>query len=83
MVEVLILFMYLYFVQADYSLINTTIKTPNSFYYIIFCRDSEKLPSCKKPDPLSPVKDNIQLTPEEEDIFNNSECMLVQRALFQ
>uniref|UniRef100_A0A667IL76 Exonuclease 1 n=1 Tax=Lynx canadensis TaxID=61383 RepID=A0A667IL76_LYNCA len=44
----------------------------------------EKLPSCKKPDPLSPVKDNIQLTPEaEEDIFNKSECMRVQRAIFQ
>ena len=53
MVEVLILFMYLYFVQADYSLINTTIKTPNSFYFIIFCRDSEKLPSCKKPEKRS------------------------------
>nr|XP_030724443.1 exonuclease 1 isoform X4 [Globicephala melas] len=48
-----------------------------------FKKDSEKLPSCKKPDPLSPVKDNIQLTPEEEDIFNNSDCMRVQRAIFQ
>uniref|UniRef100_A0A4X1T6P3 Exonuclease 1 n=1 Tax=Sus scrofa TaxID=9823 RepID=A0A4X1T6P3_PIG len=49
-----------------------------------FKKDSEKLPSCKKPDPLFPVKDNIQLTPEaEDDIFNNSECKRVQRAIFQ
>lgn len=49
-----------------------------------FKKDSEKLPSCKKPDPLSPVKDNIQLTPEaEEDIFNKPECIHVQRAIFQ
>lgn len=49
-----------------------------------FKKDSEKLPSCKKPDPLSPVKDNIQLTPEtEEDIFNKPECTRVQRAIFQ
>ncbi|XP_058556458.1 exonuclease 1 isoform X3 [Neofelis nebulosa] len=49
-----------------------------------FKKDFEKLPSCKKPDPLSPVKDNIQLTPEaEEDIFNKSECVRVQRAIFQ
>ncbi|XP_016056876.1 PREDICTED: exonuclease 1 isoform X1 [Miniopterus natalensis] len=48
-----------------------------------FKKDSEKLPSCKKPDPLSPVKDNIQLTPEtEEDIFNKSQCAFVQRAIF-
>ncbi|XP_003800124.1 exonuclease 1 [Otolemur garnettii] len=47
-----------------------------------FRKDSEKLPSCKKP--LSPVKDNIQLTPEaEEDIFNKPECARVQRAIFQ
>ncbi|KAM4861901.1 exonuclease 1 isoform 2-T5 [Thomomys bottae] len=47
-----------------------------------FKKDSEKLPSCKKP--LSPVKDNIQLTPEtEEDIFNKSERVHVQRAIFQ
>ncbi|XP_021571103.1 exonuclease 1 isoform X2 [Carlito syrichta] len=47
-----------------------------------FKKDSEKLPSCKKP--LSPVKDNIQLTPEtEEDIFNKPECVRVQRAIFQ
>lgn len=46
-----------------------------------FKKDSEKLPSCKKP--LSPVKDNIQLTPEmEEDIFNKPECAHVQRAIF-
>ncbi|XP_053515597.1 exonuclease 1 isoform X2 [Artibeus jamaicensis] len=49
-----------------------------------FKKDSEKLPSCKKPDPLSPVKDNIQLTPEtEEEIFNKPECTRVQRAIFQ
>ncbi|XP_045443080.1 exonuclease 1 isoform X2 [Pipistrellus kuhlii] len=48
-----------------------------------FRKDSEKLPSCKKPDPLSPVKDNIQLTPEtEEDIFHKPECARVQRAIF-
>ncbi|XP_062938921.1 exonuclease 1 isoform X2 [Cynocephalus volans] len=47
-----------------------------------FKKDSEKLSSCKKP--LSPVKDNIQLTPEaEEDIFNKPECVRVQRAIFQ
>ncbi|KAF0881607.1 EXO1 Exonuclease, partial [Crocuta crocuta] len=49
-----------------------------------FKKDFEKLPSCKKPDPLSPVKDNIQLTPEtEEEIFNKSECKRVQRAILQ
>ncbi|XP_068920577.1 exonuclease 1 [Petaurus breviceps papuanus] len=49
-----------------------------------FKKNSEKLPSCKKPDPLSPVKDNLQLTPEtEEDIFNKPECSHVQRAIFQ
>ncbi|XP_072503689.1 exonuclease 1 [Notamacropus eugenii] len=48
-----------------------------------FKKNSEKLPSCKKPDPLSPVKDNLQLTPEtEEDIFNKPECSHVQRAIF-
>ncbi|CAK6442183.1 unnamed protein product [Pipistrellus nathusii] len=48
-----------------------------------FRKDSEKLPSCKKPDPLSPVKDNIQLTPEtEEDMFHKPECARVQRAIF-
>ncbi|XP_019065965.1 exonuclease 1 isoform X2 [Fukomys damarensis] len=47
-----------------------------------FKKDSEKLVSCKKP--LSPVKDNIQLTPEaEEDIFNRPECVRVQRGIFQ
>nr|XP_014714402.2 exonuclease 1 isoform X1 [Equus asinus]XP_044618792.1 exonuclease 1 isoform X1 [Equus asinus] len=47
-----------------------------------FKKDSEKLPSCKKP--LSPVKDNIQLTPEaEDDIYNKPECTRVQRAIFQ
>nr|XP_004653332.2 exonuclease 1 [Jaculus jaculus] len=45
-------------------------------------KDSEKLPPCKKP--LSPVKDNIQLTPEaEEEIFNKPECARAQRAIFQ
>ncbi|XP_037667094.1 exonuclease 1 [Choloepus didactylus] len=49
-----------------------------------FKKDSEKLSSCKKPDPLSLVKNNIQLTPEaEEDIFNKSEYIRVQRAIFQ
>ncbi|EMP37508.1 WD repeat-containing protein 64 [Chelonia mydas] len=50
-----------------------------------FRRDSEKLPSCKKSsDPLSPIKDNIQLTPEtEEEIFNQLEYSHVQRAIFQ
>uniref|UniRef100_G1Q9K3 Exonuclease 1 n=1 Tax=Myotis lucifugus TaxID=59463 RepID=G1Q9K3_MYOLU len=49
-----------------------------------FKKDSEKLPSCKKPDPLSPVKDNIQLTPEtEEDLFHKPESARVQRAIFQ
>ncbi|XP_067391854.1 exonuclease 1 isoform X2 [Emydura macquarii macquarii] len=49
-----------------------------------FKRDSEKLPSCKKSGPLSPVKDNIQLTPEtEEEIFNQLEYSHVQRAIFQ
>ncbi|XP_005368580.1 exonuclease 1 [Microtus ochrogaster] len=46
-----------------------------------FKKDSEKLSSCKKP--LSPVKDNIQLTPETEDeIFNKPECARAQRAIF-
>uniref|UniRef100_A0A8D0HF44 Exonuclease 1 n=1 Tax=Sphenodon punctatus TaxID=8508 RepID=A0A8D0HF44_SPHPU len=49
-----------------------------------FKRDSEKLPSCKKSDPLSPIKDNIQLTPEtEEEIFNKVEFSHVQRAILQ
>ncbi|XP_074844738.1 exonuclease 1 [Carettochelys insculpta] len=50
-----------------------------------FRRDSEKLPSYKKSsDPLSPIKDNIQLTPEtEEEIFNQLEFCHVQRAIFQ
>ncbi|XP_006761406.1 PREDICTED: exonuclease 1 [Myotis davidii] len=48
-----------------------------------FKKDSEKLPSCKKPDPLSPVKDNIQLTPEtDEDVFHKPESARVQRAIF-
>ncbi|XP_049998840.1 exonuclease 1 [Alexandromys fortis] len=46
-----------------------------------FKKDSEKLSSCKKP--LSPVKDNIQLTPETEDeIFNKPECARAQRTIF-
>uniref|UniRef100_A0A8C0B3F4 Exonuclease 1 n=1 Tax=Buteo japonicus TaxID=224669 RepID=A0A8C0B3F4_9AVES len=49
-----------------------------------FKRQYEKLPSCKKSDPLSPIKDNIQLTPEtEEEIFNHLERSHVQRAIFQ
>ncbi|NXE25600.1 EXO1 Exonuclease, partial [Ardeotis kori] len=49
-----------------------------------FKREYEKLPSCKKSDPLSPIKDNIQLTPEtEEEIFNHLERSHVQRAIFQ
>ncbi|NXG68788.1 EXO1 Exonuclease, partial [Baryphthengus martii] len=48
-----------------------------------FKREYEKLPSCKKSDPLSPIKDNIQLTPEtEEEIFNHLERSCVQRAIF-
>ncbi|NXW55473.1 EXO1 Exonuclease, partial [Eurystomus gularis] len=48
-----------------------------------FKREYEKLPSCKKSDPLSPIKDNIQLTPEtEEEIFNHLERSRVQRAIF-
>ncbi|NWI87514.1 EXO1 Exonuclease, partial [Pitta sordida] len=49
-----------------------------------FKREHEKLPSCRKSDPLSPIKDNIQLTPEtEEEIFNHLERSNVQRAIFQ
>ncbi|NXE77926.1 EXO1 Exonuclease, partial [Cochlearius cochlearius] len=49
-----------------------------------FKREYEKLPSCKKSDPLSPIKDNIQLTPEtEEEIFNHLERSHVQRAIFK
>ncbi|KAM6208304.1 exonuclease 1 isoform 3-T3 [Sarcoramphus papa] len=49
-----------------------------------FKREYEKLPSCKKSDPLSPIKDNIQLTPEtEEEIFSHLERSHVQRAIFQ
>ncbi|KFQ34195.1 Exonuclease 1 [Mesitornis unicolor] len=49
-----------------------------------FKREYEKLPSYKKSDPLSPIKDNIQLTPEtEEEIFNHLERSHVQRAIFQ
>jgi len=48
-----------------------------------FKREYEKLPSCKKSDLLSPIKDNIQLTPEtEEEIFNHLERSHVQRAVF-
>ncbi|NXP26783.1 EXO1 Exonuclease, partial [Scytalopus superciliaris] len=49
-----------------------------------FKREYNKLPSCRKSDPLSPIKDNIQLTPEtEEEIFNHMERSNVQRAIFQ
>ncbi|XP_055994270.1 exonuclease 1 [Sorex fumeus] len=49
-----------------------------------FKKNSEKISSCQKPAPLSPVKDNIQLTPEtEEDIYNKSEYACIQRAIFQ
>ncbi|NXO15807.1 EXO1 Exonuclease, partial [Oriolus oriolus] len=49
-----------------------------------FKREYEKLPSCRKSDPLSPIKDNIQLTPEtEEEIFNHLDRSHVQRAIFQ
>ncbi|KFO92092.1 Exonuclease 1, partial [Buceros rhinoceros silvestris] len=49
-----------------------------------FKREYEKLPSYKKSDPLSPIKDNIQLTPEtEEEIFNHLEHSHLQRAIFQ
>ncbi|NXM15147.1 EXO1 Exonuclease, partial [Ploceus nigricollis] len=49
-----------------------------------FKREYEKLPSSRKSDPLSPIKDNIQLTPEtEEEIFNHLERSHVQRAIFQ
>ncbi|NXN85444.1 EXO1 Exonuclease, partial [Bombycilla garrulus] len=49
-----------------------------------FKREYEKLPSCRKSDPLSPIKDNIQLTPEtQEEIFNHLECSHVQRSIFQ
>ncbi|XP_068041046.1 exonuclease 1 isoform X2 [Anomalospiza imberbis] len=49
-----------------------------------FKREYEKLPSCRKSDPLSPIKDNIQLTPEtEEEIFNHLERSHVQRAIFK
>ncbi|XP_027540104.1 exonuclease 1 isoform X2 [Neopelma chrysocephalum] len=49
-----------------------------------FKREYKKLPSCRKSDPLSPIKDNIQLTPEtEEEIFNCLERSHVQRAIFQ
>ncbi|NXK08645.1 EXO1 Exonuclease, partial [Herpetotheres cachinnans] len=48
-----------------------------------FKREYEKLPSCKKSDPLSPIKDNIQLTPETEEIVNHLERSRVQRAIFQ
>ncbi|XP_029449877.1 exonuclease 1 isoform X2 [Rhinatrema bivittatum] len=49
----------------------------------VFKRQSEVLHSCKKTEPLSPVKDNFVLTPEaEEDVCNKSECGHVQRWLF-
>ncbi|XP_054843088.1 exonuclease 1 [Eublepharis macularius] len=49
-----------------------------------FKRQSERLPSCKKPEPLSPIKDNIQLTPDiDDDSFNKHEFSHVQRKIFQ
>ncbi|KAH0622523.1 hypothetical protein JD844_024905 [Phrynosoma platyrhinos] len=50
-----------------------------------FKRESQKLPSCKKPEPLSPVKDNnIQLTLDTDgDSFNKPEFGYVQRKIFQ
>ncbi|XP_015280057.1 PREDICTED: exonuclease 1 [Gekko japonicus] len=49
-----------------------------------FRRQSERLPSCKKPEPLSPIKDNIQLTPDtDDDTFNKLEFSHVQRKIFQ
>nr|XP_056708913.1 exonuclease 1 [Euleptes europaea] len=49
-----------------------------------FKRQSERLPSCKKPEPLSPIKDNIQLTPDaDDDAFNKLEFSHVQRKIFQ
>ncbi|XP_048341315.1 exonuclease 1 [Sphaerodactylus townsendi] len=48
-----------------------------------FKRQSERLPSCKKAEPLSPIKDNIQLTPDtEDDAFNKLEFSHVQRKIF-
>ncbi|XP_077201061.1 exonuclease 1 isoform X2 [Paroedura picta] len=49
-----------------------------------FRRQSERLPSCKKSKPLSPIKDNIQLTPDtDDDAFNKLEFSHVQRKIFQ
>ncbi|NXO73269.1 EXO1 Exonuclease, partial [Phainopepla nitens] len=49
-----------------------------------FKREYEKLPSCRKSHPLSPIKDNRQLTPEtQEEIFNHLEHSHVQRAIYQ
>ncbi|XP_044304357.1 exonuclease 1 [Varanus komodoensis] len=50
-----------------------------------FKRESERLPSCRKPEPLSPIKDNnIQLTPDaDDDPFNKVEFSHVQRKIFQ
>ncbi|XP_069464243.1 exonuclease 1 [Ambystoma mexicanum] len=48
-----------------------------------FKKDSEKISSSKSPEPLSPVKDNLVLTPEtEEDIYNKPDCLRVQRSIF-
>ncbi|XP_060099491.1 exonuclease 1 [Heteronotia binoei] len=48
-----------------------------------FKRQSERLPSCKKPEPLSPIKDNFQLTPDTvNDPFNKLEFSHVQRKIF-
>ncbi|KAJ6664641.1 hypothetical protein lerEdw1_006214 [Lerista edwardsae] len=48
-----------------------------------FKRESERLPSCTKSEPLSPVKDNIQLTPDADDCFNKHEFSHAQRKIFQ
>ncbi|XP_078505523.1 exonuclease 1 isoform X2 [Lissotriton helveticus] len=49
-----------------------------------FKKDSEKISSCKSAEPLSPVKDNLVLTPEsEEDIYKKPECSRVQRSIFK
>ncbi|XP_069090380.1 exonuclease 1 [Pleurodeles waltl] len=49
-----------------------------------FKKDSEKISSCKSSEPLSPVKDNLVLTPEtEEDIYKKPEGSRVQRSIFK
>ncbi|XP_061480573.1 exonuclease 1 isoform X2 [Rhineura floridana] len=50
-----------------------------------FKRESERLPSCRKSEPLSPIKDNnIQLTPDtDDDTVNKLEFSHVQQKIFQ